>query len=173
MTSVLVLLAVLATAGGWLAEPLHHFTAPVWVHAEHHASEEAHHHAHNLAMVTSTVVGALGIGLAVFLYGTQRKALQSFVEGPGRALHEVMANKFYVDEIYEALVVRPIGALARGLYAAVDRFIVDGWMVEGPGLVVMTVGQLARAGQVGAVSVATAATLVGAVVVLLWMVVNG
>jgi NADH-quinone oxidoreductase subunit L len=173
MTSVLAALAVLATFGGWLAEPIHEFTAPVWVHAASHVSAEAHHAAHDLAVTTSVVVATLGIAAAVVLYGTQRKALAAFVEGPGRALHEVVENKFYVDEAYDLVVVRPVGMLARGLYAAVDRFVVDGWMVEGPGLVVLTAGQLARIAQVGAVSVATAATLVGAVVVLLWMVAHG
>jgi NADH-quinone oxidoreductase subunit L len=46
------------------------------------------------------------------------------------AIHRVLANKYYVDEIYDATVVRGFWATARGLFRF-DAFFIDGLLVNG------------------------------------------
>src|SRR5439155_1517876 len=48
-----------------------------------------------------------------------------------RGLRRALANKLYVDELYGWAVVRPIWALARGLWRFVDATIIDGLFVNG------------------------------------------
>ena len=66
-----------------------------------------------------------------------------------------------------------IGKLAELTWRYVDRNVIDRGGVEGPGKLVLGVGTAARYSQVGFVSVATTATLLGAVAVLMWMVLHG
>ena len=60
-----------------------------------------------------------------------------------------MQDKFRVDELYDAVLVRPIKAFARGLYRFVDRIIVDKILVEGTGALVDVFSRLARTVQGG------------------------
>ncbi len=90
------------------------------------------HWAHWYALGCSLVIAALGIGLAALYYAPAN--LPYFVStrlSPARAAHQfsglyqLFKNKWYFDEIYWALFVRPCLALAR-LCADVDRILVDG-----------------------------------------------
>ncbi|HMV65308.1 MAG TPA: NADH-quinone oxidoreductase subunit L [Myxococcota bacterium] len=178
MTSVLVFLAILSVAGGMALGPtgwLHEFTHPVWSQADwmHELGHEAEHTSHEAAMMWSVGAVLLGIGSAVGLYGFSRGTVDAFVAGPGKALQQAAYDKFYVDELYAALIVRPVSTGARLLWAAVDRRLIDGLLVEGSGKLVMGAGALLRRTQVGAVTAATSATLAGAVAVLLWLVTHG
>ncbi len=165
MPAVLTVLAALSLfAGapvGWFIDSFTHGIFSVGA-----IGHEELHHAHNLALLSSLGAVVVGVGAGFALYRQPGNALAATLEG-------LVAGKFYVDEAYEALVVRPLGALAQGLFSVVDRLMIDQLLVEGPGRVVMMMGGLARQTQNGAVSVATATTLFGAVAVLLWMVSHG
>jgi NADH-quinone oxidoreductase subunit L len=184
MTSVLVVLAILSTGAGLVeffgGHPFQHFVEASWVTGElaeaglHHAlTEEAERSAHLLAIGVSVLALVVGGGLGGFLYGPARKQTAAFVQGAGRLPHRILEDKFYVDELYDRLVVRPLGALAQLLFRFVDRWLIDWFAVEGAGNGVVQIASVLRRTQVGAVSVATAATLVGTVLVLLWMITHG
>jgi NADH-quinone oxidoreductase subunit L len=182
MTSVLAVLAALSLAGGAaLGSPtgvLEHFTQAVWyeVEALHAIDHEAVHHAHSLAMALSIAAVLLGIGAGAVLYGLKRDALTALVQGPAAAMHRLVENKFYVDELYNALFVMPTNKLAALLFAHVDRALIDGFLVEGSGKAVLGAGGTLRRTQAVAISGATATMTGGAVVIvgyLLWQVTNG
>src|SRR5690606_39582707 len=59
---------------------------------------------------------------------TIRPAVES---APPTGLRGVLYNKWYVDEIYDAAVVRPIIAASRGLWRWVDQGLIDGLLVNG------------------------------------------
>ena len=61
----------------------------------------------------------------------------------------LVQDKFRIDELYDAVIIRPIKAISRGLYTFVDRIIVDKILVEGPGVVVDVFSRLARTVQGG------------------------
>jgi NADH-quinone oxidoreductase subunit L len=182
MMVVLVFLAILSVGGGLLATPLHDFTHSAWTeaswhhggHGEHALTAEAihemEHHSHQIAMMFSVAAVVLGIGAGLAAYGPGRAALGGLVEGPLRPLHTFVSGKLYVDELYELVVVKPVGLLSRVLFTSVDRAVIDGALVEGSGQSVLGAADTLRRTQAGAVSLATGGTLVGAAAILLWLI---
>jgi NADH-quinone oxidoreductase subunit L len=172
MTSVLVVLAVLSTIGGALAGPLDRFVEPIW--SVPAWREGLHHEGFDpVAVGVSVFALVVGGGLGFVMYGPQRAATAALIAGPLRVVQLVLENKFYVDELYDTLIVKPIGALAQVLFTYVDRWLIDWFTVEGAGNGVVQIGAVLRRTQVGAIGVATMATLVGTVLVLLWMTFHG
>lgn len=90
---------------------------------------EQAHNAHNLTMLLSTCLGLAGILFGALLYW-QRANGRSLLD-PARlasafpAAHRLLWNKYYLDEIYSAALVRPVLAVARAL-TGFDRTVVDG-----------------------------------------------
>ena len=90
------------------------------------------HWAHWYAVGCSLVIAALGIGLGALYYAPAD--LPYFVPNrlsPARAatrfqgLYRLFKNKWYFDEIYDAIFVRPCLAFAR-FCGRFDKFLVDG-----------------------------------------------
>ncbi|MEQ1564549.1 MAG: NADH-quinone oxidoreductase subunit L [Myxococcota bacterium] len=179
MTSVLVVLAVLSTVAGmaeaWGGHPFEHFLHPGWseAHWVESLSEEVVHRSHFVALMVTAVALALGAGSAGVLYGYQREQLDALVGGALAFPHKLLANKLYVDEAYDLLIVRPIGKIAEWSFRFVDRALIDWFTVEGAGNGVLELGSVIRRTQAGAVSVATSAMLAGTVLVLIWMIYHG
>ena len=102
--------------------------APATAHGEAQkgASHDEHlaHTAHVYAMYSSVAVGTLGIVLAfgVYLYGWVNPAR---VANSLKPLYEFLLNKWYFDELYEAVFVNGSKAVSRGL-AWFDLYVVDG-----------------------------------------------
>jgi NADH-quinone oxidoreductase subunit L len=150
MTLPLVILAAGAVVGGVIALPhwmpmsgvLHHWLHPV-VQTPHVVSEHVHHLPVSLEiglMTVSIVVALAGIGLAtlVWLRGTiSPETFASFARG---VPYRTFLDKWWVDELYDATVVRGTLALAAAL-AWFDRVIVDG-IVNGAATVARVVGEL-------------------------------
>jgi hypothetical protein len=61
----------------------------------------------------------------------------------------VVQDKFYVDEIYDRFIVRPLRAFSVGLYKVVDRLLIDGLLVGGVSWIVDRAGRIARSFQAG------------------------
>ncbi|HWE27663.1 MAG TPA: PKD domain-containing protein, partial [Polyangia bacterium] len=90
------------------------------------------------------VVGILGIGLAWLLYGQGvSAAVRKFVATlPG--LYKLVFHKYYIDEIYDFLVVRPLRLIAFVLWKGFDAFFIDLIFVNGVGFVVGGFGKLVK-----------------------------
>jgi NADH-quinone oxidoreductase subunit L len=166
MWAPLVVLAVLAAVGGLLNVPealfgnsfLHdrvlHSAIAVMPSA---AAAEHESHALELMLAgVSTAIALLGI-LVGFLV---------FRRSPLREMPRLFENKWYVDELYDAALVRPVNALSRTvLWRAVDVNIID-WAVNGVGRLVRGSGGAMRGLQSGLVRGYVAVILFGAVVVI-------
>jgi NADH-quinone oxidoreductase subunit L len=65
-------------------------------------------------------------------------------------LHRLLVNKWYVDEIYDALIVRPLAAISRFFWKVVDTFVIDGAINAGAFLTELTgdVGRFSTTGNV-------------------------
>ncbi len=137
MTVPLAVLAVLAAIGGFLGLPqifneklgtshyLQHFLSPV-VHAE---NAEPHVAASTEWMVlgVSVILIVASCVLAVNRY----KKWESRTE-PASGFAKLLANKFYVDEFYDSIIVRPLTSFAKFLSSSVERYAIDG-LVNGIG----------------------------------------
>jgi len=112
-------------------------------------------------MAGSTALALAGIFAARTLFrGGWQPPVENFVNAvPGFV--NLVRDKFRVDELYAFLIYRPVSWLARGLFAVVDRFIIDTLLVHGPAKVVDTAGRVARVFQSGEVQRYVAAFAIG------------
>ncbi len=173
MTVPLVLLAALAVVGGWVGLPegllwgdrFGRFLAPVLASPAHGHVEASAGTTASLTLVT-TAVALAGIAWAWLLYVRQPELLDQ-VAGATRRLYGVLWNKYWVDEVYEALVLRPYRETSRFFWKGVDATVVDG-VVHGVGASVTTSGLVGRRLQTGNVQHYALAMVLGAVALLGW-----
>jgi NADH-quinone oxidoreductase subunit L len=150
MTLPLIVLAVLSVAGGFLNTPhfmhlgevswLGHFLDPVVKNANMHLDGQPHHMPESTEwtlMSFSTILALLIIFGAYVVYVVRRSVPVSDAEQTG--LSSVLANKFYVDEIYDFLFVKPLEKLSKWMYYYADVWGIDG-LVEGVGSGVQRLG---------------------------------
>ncbi len=119
-------------------------------------------------MGVALTIGVVGIGIAYMLYGRGvSPTVDRLVEGPLAKPYEASKHKLWFDEIYDAIIVRPFRALARGLFEIVDRFVIDTVAVNGSAFVVGLVSRLSRWVQNGQVQRYLAGVVVGAALVFM------
>ena len=84
--------------------------------------------AHWIAMAASLIVATLGIGTAALFYSARWKRFKAHdVVSRFPALHAFLINKWYFDELYDVLFVKPTLALAH-LAAKFDQYVIDGFV---------------------------------------------
>ena len=95
-------------------------------------------------------------------------ALKAAREAPAeRGWQLVVARKYYVDELYDAVVVRPLVWFSdRVLWRTVDAFLIDGVAVNGAARVMRFVGWMGSQLQTGQVGVYVVLFIAGALVIL-------
>jgi NADH-quinone oxidoreductase subunit L len=120
---------------------------------------------HLAVALLSTAAAALGIGLAWLLY-LRAPAVQRRVAAGMEAvgLYRLSADKFYVDQIYQLLIVWPLEGAAR-LAAWLDRRVIDG-LVDLLGAAPRGVGAILRPIQAGLIPLYALAMLVGLLLLL-------
>jgi NADH-quinone oxidoreductase subunit L len=140
MTLPLIVLAVLSLFGGLL-------NVPAWLSPAFPLSE----HENVTAMVISASCGIIGIIIATFLY-VIRPALAESLKTAAGPLYTFVANKYYVDEIYSGLIVKPLEAVSRFvLWRGVDEALIDSSFVNGLAGVIRGWGALFRQLQSGSI----------------------
>jgi NADH-quinone oxidoreductase subunit L len=137
-----------------------------------HGAAAAHEGGHEGGLLgaffVAWLIAALGTGVAFVLYGRGAiKQLEPFFEtGFGRRLYALFANKFYVDEIYEAVIVAPFKGAAHYVWKVVDVFAIDTVLVRGVARAVNLSGAALRYVQNGDVQRYAAVMAIGAVLVI-------
>jgi NADH-quinone oxidoreductase subunit L len=124
MTVPLMILALLSLGGGFI--PVEHFLEPVFGHAEvAAAAETAGAGLETTLKFVSLGTAALGILLAWLLYYKRRDLPQKIADGLG-GFYQLVLHKYYVDEIYNALIVKPlIEGSTDILWHGVDQGVID------------------------------------------------
>ncbi len=124
------------------------------VHVVHEVVEGAHHVGEEImewTLASASLVWALvGLGLGWWVYSKRQTIaarLQSFAGG---VPYRLLLNKYYVDEAYEASLIKPGYILSeRVLWKSVDVGLIDGLLVNGTALVVAVVSSILRLFQNG------------------------
>ena len=165
MTVPLMVLAVLSLVGGWFALPAFwggpnyfaDFLGPI-LGGEMMGGEEAH----RLELILSGVaVAAATVGLVVAWRMYSKGAQRPKLEGA----YKVLYNKYYVDELYHAVVVGPLIWLSRNvLWKVIDEGIIDG-AVNGIASVSSAIGDTVRHTQSGNTRSYAVWVLIGALVI--------
>jgi NADH-quinone oxidoreductase subunit L len=87
------------------------------------------------------------------------------VGAPRNALHRLLLHKYYVDELYDALFVRPVFAMSRWFAEVFDAGVIDGAVNGVAELVLRAAGRLRRV-QTGFVMNYALTMLIGVVALL-------
>jgi NADH-quinone oxidoreductase subunit L len=174
MTVPLLVLAVLSVVGGWIGLPhgflwgdqFGHFLAPAVAAPAAHGAHGAGHAEISTAMllgliVLTTGVAVAGIFVAWRLYGAPSE-LPSTLEARFPRAYALLAGKYYVDEIYDALFIRPYVMTARFFWKVVDGTVIEG-VVNGVGSFFVLAGRGWTILQTGNVQHYALAMLIGAV----------
>jgi NADH-quinone oxidoreductase subunit L len=119
-------------------------------------------------MGLSLLAAGAGIGVAYRMYRLYPSWPGLLVARFGR-LYRVLYNKYYVDEIYTALVVWPLKAVSFMLWKVVDVVLVDGSLI-GLGRVVAAGGAILRRLQSGTVQAYAVLMMLGVVAILYYLV---
>ncbi len=158
MVVPLVILAALSLAGGYL------FKLPDFLRSIFPAAEVPEEFG---PMAIASAAGLLGIALAYLMY-VARPGIPDAIANGAKGLYTLVYNKYFVDEIYDAAVVRPLVNGSRVvLWKGVDVGVVDG-AVNGIGARAKGIGGVLRLAQSGnARSYATWVALGGVLVIVL------
>ena len=174
MRGPLVVLAVLSVIGGWFALPAFfqgpdyfaNFLAPVF--GGHETAEAAGEAAHQLELnlafvaVTAAVVGLL---IAYRLYQRKPGEADKLAKSMKTA-YTTLLNKYYVDELYAAVIVRPLVWLSTNVFwKVVDVSGIDG-AVNGIASATRAIGDRVRHTQSGNTRSYAVWVVVGAIVIL-------
>jgi NADH-quinone oxidoreductase subunit L len=159
MIGPLAVLAALSLAGGYL------FKVPEYLSPLFPLAPEGN----DLGpMVVSVAVALAGIALA-WLFYVARPGLPDSLAASFSGAYKLIYNKYFVDEIYAAVVVHPVVSGSREvLWKAVDATVIDG-AVNGAGKVSQGVGGLLKRLQSGNIRSYAVWVLLGSVLVLVAM----
>lgn len=175
ITGPLMILAVLATIGGGLNIPhalggntlLANWLAPVLALPNKLAGAGTHaldHSTEYLLMGVSTAIALIGLTVAFVRYVSGRR-VPAEDGAPVPALTQLSRGKFYVDELYDTIIVRPVMALSSALYRFVEQRVVAP-LVGGLGEGVLGFGRNLRLVQGGSVGAYVLLMVVGLVLIL-------
>lgn len=143
MTLPLMILAVLSVVGGMLNLPgggwLSHFMEPLFegsrqVNPEAFAEGAIDHGTEVMLMAISSGVALLSLVIAYVMY-VRREAVPEPDSAERSLPEQLVYNKYYVDELYDTIIVRPIRSLGDALYSFGEGLIdgvVNGiaWLVR-------------------------------------------
>ncbi len=192
MTVPLVILGVLAVVGGWINVPeglqhsfvslfgvlpmgewLHHWLEPITAtahgiraaHLGEYAEEAPFGGGELVWAVTSTFLAVVVVAGALAVVGKWAILPATEAGEPRGGFKRVLFRKWYVDELYDRVVVRPVRGGSRLLWRVVDQGVLDG-LVNAAGNLTRGVGWVASLFQTGAVNTYAFVLTVGVLVIL-------
>lgn len=157
ITIPLIILAILSVLGGWVGIPevfihgghkLEAFLEPVF--AQSNALTAKHVLTHQTEYILMGV--SVAVSLIALLYAWSKYSKHQRMDAPSTGLARVLENKWYVDEIYDTIIVKPLGSLSLFFNNVIEKKGIDG-IVNGTGKVVNYGSRQLRwlqSGQVGA-----------------------
>jgi len=182
MTVPLMILAILALIGGFVGFPIieganvfGNFLAPVFAPAQAIIAHAAHAGSHHASVVLELTL--MGVSLAIAIVGllAARKFYITDPDAPERVithfpgLHELVYNKYWIDELYDVLFVNSIVKFSRFLWKSFDDTVIDG-IVNGVAGVVRSWAGVLRLVETGLVKDYALSILVGLLAVIGYLV---
>jgi NADH-quinone oxidoreductase subunit L len=193
MLGPLVILAVLSFVGGWVGVPqfmgghneVEHFLAPVMqsgptVAGEavsdkdattSHAGEATPENTGEEWLLAGTSIAAALIGLFfAYLFYYKSPQLPDRITSKMHGIYMMVLHKYYVDEGYGAIFVKPLLALSTVvLWRGVDQGVIDG-LVNGAGAASQGVGNELRQMQSGNIRSYAAWVAIGGAAIVAYMI---
>lgn len=178
MTVPLIILAVLSALGGFIGVPealhgSHHlaeFMSPLYegarqVNPEAFLPTELSHTEEYILMGIS-VAAALISAIAAYVMYVQRQAVPAPDSHEKSGLERLVYNKYYIDELYNAVFVKPVKTLSNILYSF-GEFFID-LIVNGAARLIHFLSGLLRKTQTGSTGDYVFAMVLGIALLLFW-----
>ena len=148
MITPLVILSVGAIfAGYFFNNILSGYNAEVFWNKIIYLSKEKHHYSSFFTIFSKTLI-ALGITSAVYFYGFNQAKLndlkKQFVN-----IYQFVLNKWYFDELYEKIFVKPIYNLGKFLWSKIDQGMIDRFLPNGSASIVASIAKACKKIQTG------------------------
>ena len=169
----LLVLALLSMLAGLVGVPpalgggnhIEHFLTPAAHEAE---SESLGTSGTEMLLMAASTGAAIGGFLLAYLFYVAKPELPERLAAKAHAMYSIMLNKYYVDEVYDAVLVWPIVQTSREfLWKVVDVLMIDG-AVNGVGRLVRGSAGGLRHMQTGYVRTYAGWILLGGVVIVVW-----
>lgn len=170
MTIPLIVLAVLSVIGGVLGLP-EFWGASNWMH---HNLESVILRSNQSLLSHETewiLMGLAVLSAVTVIYFTHQVFMRNGVlpvasEKQLKPWQRIIYNKYYVDEIYDAVIRKPLDSLSTGFHKFLDIQLIDG-IVNGIGSSVRSIGSLVRMAQTGNISFYITGMVMGVVLIIL------
>ncbi len=133
------ILASLAILSGYVGTPFANFfehnLAPVLGNFEH-LMPEMHHGFNAIVFAIGTIAALSGIGLATIIWLKPIIDVKKLYVTPFKQIAYVIRNKYFIDELYDATVIRALMITSAFMYWF-DRWVIDWFFVNGAGFVTL------------------------------------
>ena len=143
----------------------------VFTHPDNHVLDNAHH-APKWVKLSPFVSMSLGLLLALWFYVWNPSLPRRLAESQPVAYRFIL-NKWYVDEIYDAVFVRPSKCIGRFLWKRGDGSVIDGFLNGVAMGIIPFFTRLAGRAQSGYIFTYAFAMVIGIVVLISWMSISG
>ncbi len=183
MTIPLIILAFLAAIGGFIGIPalfsgeggnmFEGWLAPIFENAERKLALYGTHSAGSeiTLMIISVILAVGGIWMARNIY-LKKPAIAESAANRFKGLHNLLWNKYFVDEIYDAAVVNPIKKGSETvLWKFTDAKIIDG-AVNGTASLINFISTKIRQIQTGVAQIYAVVMMLGIVIALFWIILS-
>ena len=175
----LVVLALLAMVAGVFNLP-HVMSHDYALWFDHYLEPAVESKALHLPAATewTLMAASVGVALAGILVGTAiyrsgpSTTMARFTQGGvGGFAYTMLYGKWFIDEVYQRVIIRPLQILSSLLATVVDHWVIDGLAVRGSAFVVVGFGRLLSRLQTGSVQVYATVLVVGvALMLVMWAV---
>jgi NADH-quinone oxidoreductase subunit L len=152
-------LAILAVIAGFGMGTFEHFVTKLL--PEYHMSEHTHH----IAWFLGLIVLAVAVGGIVLAYKKYAKGLKRDEAVESTWYYKLLANQYYIPNIYETFITKPYAMLSELMWTKIDTKIVDA-TVDGIAKFLYSTGDSSRKMQTGNLSNYLNWMAVGAVLLL-------
>jgi NADH-quinone oxidoreductase subunit L len=171
MTIPLIALAFLSIVGGFFGVPavlggshqLNQFLSPV-LGAPAEGAHALSHETEYMLMGVIVALTLIVIGVAYLLY-VRKRTVPAADESSLDPVSRLIYNKYYIDELYAAVITRPLNGLSKAIDAVIERLMIDG-IVNGAGRVVTWGSKTLRLVQTGNTTFYIFAMVVSVIVIL-------
>ena len=161
MVLPLIILAVFSLGGGLLSPLVDGFLAPVF-------GREVHHFHDGFLETIALIAGIGGIVTAVLVYQVSKDRIELMKEALA-PLYDLVFNKYYIDEIYDLLIVNPTKAIGAFMEEKAEKQGID-FAVDEVGFQVKEVSRRISFWQSGRIRTYALNMVAGMVIILLFVV---
>ncbi|MDC1152799.1 NADH-quinone oxidoreductase subunit L [Nitrospinaceae bacterium] len=161
MVLPLIILAVFALGGGLLSPLVDGFLAPVF-------GREAHHFHDGFLETIALIAGIGGIATAALVYQVSKDRIELIKEAFA-PLYDLVFHKYYIDEIYDLLIVKPTKAIGAFMEEKAEKQGID-FAVDELGFQVKEVSRRISFWQSGRIRSYALNMVAGMVIILLFVV---